>query len=65
MAIAETYDQGVEIATDEDIRIAVATTLNRLGMTYEQLAEQAETGAFSSEQARIAWMALRDLADFR
>jgi hypothetical protein len=41
--------------TREEWDAVVASDLARLGLTYEELAEQARTEDFSSESARWMW----------
>lgn len=57
-------DNDTLIATDEDLRVAVKKALARVGLSYEQLAEQARSGRFESEAARVTWVALCDLGEF-
>ncbi len=63
MALTADREPDVLVATDDDLREAVRTALARLHLTYGELAEQARSGRFQSEQARITWMAIRDLAE--
>jgi hypothetical protein len=51
----------VEVATRADLRAAVKHALVRANCTFDQLAEQAKTGHFSSMRARSAWVAIGDL----
>jgi hypothetical protein len=60
-AVAREEDDTVVPATEEDLRQAVRGALQRCGLTYQQLAEQARTGRFSSVRARLAWVAIGDL----
>lgn len=53
-----------EIATEEDLRNGFHNTLRRIGMSYAELAQCAANNNFPTEQARIAWMAIRDLETF-
>jgi hypothetical protein len=50
--------QDVEVIelTREEWYACVAADLARLGLTYEELAEQARTEDFSSDSARWIWM---------
>lgn len=52
----------VDIATSEEIQTAVTNALDDLGLTFEELRQQAESGRFGSEKARMVWFAIRDLA---
>jgi hypothetical protein len=52
-------------ATAEDLRVAVKRALDRAGLTFDQLQEQARTGRFSSVQARMAWVAIGTLGEYR
>jgi hypothetical protein len=52
----------VEVATNEDNRQAVRNALRRAGVrSFEELAQQARTGRYTSTRARLAWMAIGDL----
>ena len=44
--------------TREEWDAGVAAELARLGLTYEELAEQARTGDFACEDARWVWLAV-------
>lgn len=57
-----TPQQEVDIVTDEEIASAMASALEKLGLTVEALKEQAKLGKFQSERARLTWFAIRDLA---
>jgi hypothetical protein len=52
--------QEVEVfeLTREEWDAGVAAELARLGLTYEELAEQARTGDFACEDARWVWLAV-------
>ncbi len=54
-------DAYVEVASNEDIRRAVRRSLEDLGLTYQQLEQQAQRGRFQSNRARLVWMAIRDI----
>lgn len=41
---------------------AVEASLADLGMTVEELAAEAKRGRFSSDRARLVWLAIRNLA---
>jgi hypothetical protein len=51
----------VEVASEQDLRVAVKHALDRAGLTFDQLAEQARTGRFDSVRAQLAWVAVGDL----
>jgi len=53
----------IEQATDEDLRVAVSKALKRAKVTADELREQARTGRFKSEDARIAWLMISDFLD--
>ena len=55
--------QDVEVIelTREEWDALVAAELARLGLTYEELAEQARTGDFACEDARRVWLAIGGL----
>ena len=52
--------QGVQVSalTREEWDALVAEELAKLGLTYDELAEQARTGDFVSEDARWVWLAV-------
>lgn len=50
-------------ATDEDLTVAVKKALKRAKVTADELREQARTGRFKSEDARIAWLMVSDFLD--
>jgi hypothetical protein len=52
----------VEIASREDVQRFVTEALSSLGLTFEELEGQAAQGRFSSERARLVWMAIRRVA---
>lgn len=55
-------EANVETATVEETRQAIRNALQRAGgITFDQLAEQARSGRYSSTKARLAWMAIGDL----
>ena len=54
----------VIISSEEDTRRAVRRGLEKLGMTWDELAAEAKTGRFSSERACLTWMALSELAEY-
>jgi hypothetical protein len=53
----------VQVATDEDLRAAITDVLEGANVTLDELREQARTGRFSSEDARIAWFVISDFVD--
>jgi hypothetical protein len=54
-------DAEVLVASRDDLKIAISNALRRAGCTFDELAEQARTGNYSSTRARLAWMAIGDL----
>lgn len=54
-------ESDVEIATKKDVAQAVRAALRELNLTPQQLREQARSGRFSSERARLVWAAIRDV----
>jgi hypothetical protein len=59
-AMAPLDDDSV-IASVEDLEQAIANSLRAAGCTYEELREQARTGAFRSAAARRSWVVVRGL----
>ena len=51
----------VQVADEDDLRAAISNALKRAGCSFDELAEQARTGQYSSTRARLAWMAIGDL----
>lgn len=48
----------VEIASSEDVRRSVERALASIGMSLDELKRQAAQGRFSSNRARLVWMAI-------
>jgi hypothetical protein len=48
-------------AAESDLQRALANALRRAGCTYEELAQQARDGEFSSSAAQRAWVVVRSL----
>jgi hypothetical protein len=53
----------VEIATREDVDRSVDEALASLDLSFEELKRQAARGRFSSERARLVWMAIHTRAN--
>lgn len=51
----------VDVLSAEDAQLVVKHTLAELGVTFEELAAQAQTRTFTSIDARLAWLAIGDL----
>jgi hypothetical protein len=51
-------DVVVYVASDEDIKIAVARALDDAEITAEELKAEAISGRFRSENARLAWFSI-------
>jgi hypothetical protein len=49
---------------ENDTRVAVKQALNRIDMTFDELASEAAEGHFSSERACLTWMAISDLREY-
>ena len=62
MAQRAPKDDGVEIASEDDLRQFREASLRALGLTFEELEDQAKQGSFVSDRARLTWMAIADLA---
>ena len=58
-------DDSVIFATDEDLREALVNALRVADSTYEELEEQARSGAFKSAAAHRAWPVVRGLTNYR
>jgi hypothetical protein len=48
----------VAVATREDLLAGVQDALDRLGLSLDELHEQAVRGSFGSETARLLWLAI-------
>jgi predicted nucleotidyltransferase len=59
-AVADPEAQ-VQVADGEDVKAAISNALKRAGCSFDELAEQAKTGRYSSTRSRLAWMAIGDL----
>ncbi len=55
-------DEDVTIVTSEQIQEGVQAALQKLGLSFDELHEQAREGSFVSERARLTWFAMGDLA---
>lgn len=53
----------VQIATDADLKRAVAKALKRAEVSLDELKDQARQGRFSSERARLAWFAISPIVN--
>jgi hypothetical protein len=49
---------GVEVASHDELRRFAEASLQALGLTFEELEEQAKQGSFASDRARLTWMAV-------
>ena len=52
----------VEVITTGDVEKAVAESLAELGLSFSELDAQARQGRFSSDRARLVWIAIRNVA---
>lgn len=52
----------VEIASRDDVRRSVDAALASLGLSFDELERQAARGHFSSDRARLVWMAIHTVA---
>jgi len=59
--VATTMTSDVDVLSRADARVAVRRTLADLGLTFEELAEQARVGHFETIEARLAWLAIGEL----
>lgn len=57
-----TPDEVVDLVTADDVASAVQAALDELGLTYDEIKEQASKNDFSSVKARLLWQAMQDLA---
>ena len=56
-------DAEVDIASDADLRVAVRVALDSIGLTYEELANEAACRRFSSDRAHRVWVAIAGLGN--
>ena len=61
-AARDAYPHVIE-ASDADLRVSIRNAERRSGYTYDELAEQAQTGNFASFKARLAWVAIGGLRE--
>jgi hypothetical protein len=57
MSSLPAYDD-VESATGDELDAGIRAALERLGLSYEQLAEMAANDDFPSERARLLWFVI-------
>jgi hypothetical protein len=48
----------VDLITDEELDWVITNFLSELGLTLEELRAQAQAELFSSDKARLIWMAI-------
>jgi hypothetical protein len=61
-AVIEPGAASVKVANRNDLKRSIRNALHHAGVTtFDELAEQARTGNYSSTRARLAWMAIGDL----
>lgn len=48
----------VEVADDEDVKLAIEGALTSAGVTFDELRRQAVCSRFQSERARTAWFVI-------
>ncbi len=53
----------VKVVTAEENRRDIDALLEELGMTLDELREEARTGVFRSEDAALAWFAISAFVD--
>ncbi|MDT3441190.1 MULTISPECIES: hypothetical protein [unclassified Pseudofrankia] len=58
-------DEADFVASDEDLHQAWLNALQIAGFSYEELAEQARTGAFETASAHRAWHIVKSLLPWR
>jgi hypothetical protein len=61
MTTAVRATDDVDVLSREDVNAVVDHTLTSLGISFDELAEQARTGHFESIEARLAWLAIGEL----
>ncbi len=54
-------ERTVQHASPRDIEVGVKNALRDLHMTLPQLREEARSGTFRSQRARLVWSAIRDV----
>jgi hypothetical protein len=62
MMVGSATEDGLDIATADDVRAGVDRALRDLDMTITELRSEARAGRFRSERARLVWAAIRDVA---
>jgi hypothetical protein len=53
--------EDVPVLTTDEVHAAIERGLADLGLTLDELQEQAETDTFASEDARLLWFAIQDV----
>jgi len=51
----------VDVLSAEDAQVVVHRTLDDLGLTFDELADQARMGHFDTIEGRLAWLAIVEL----
>lgn len=51
----------VDVLSQDDVDAVVERTLTSLGISFDELAEQARSGHFDTIEARLAWLAIGEL----
>jgi hypothetical protein len=59
--MATTMTSHVDVLSRAETRELVRCTLSNLGLTFDELAEQARVGHFDTIEARLAWLAIGEL----
>lgn len=61
MMATATKAADIDVLSHRDAAAVVHATLDRLGITFDELAAQASLGHFDSIEARLAWLAIGGL----
>jgi hypothetical protein len=62
-ALTDHEDDYVIVVSDADYTAAAQRALDELGLTYDELREQAHKGDFTSSQAHALWVSIGGTVD--
>jgi len=65
MALTEPHNEDADLVgvlAAGEVERAVEESLAELGLTFAELEAEAKRGRFSSDRARLVWLAIRNLA---
>lgn len=63
IGVAEPACDGIDVASREDLRLAVQQAVETSGYSWPELRQMAETGDFPTVNARASWVILGGLVE--